>query len=74
VAQRIAGEVSDANRRGGSGLRELLAERHVSIVDYASWKRIDAAELADAGDERCRKKFTRIADMLEAAQTGKAVR
>jgi hypothetical protein len=67
VAQRIANEVSDAQRPGGEGLSQFLAERHVWPVDYLGWKRIDAAEVAGAGEQRCRRKFTR-AEMLEAAQ------
>jgi hypothetical protein len=40
----------------------------VSWVDYAAWHRIDAAEVARAGAQRCRQKFGSVAEMLEAAQ------
>jgi|SRR5271166_1604416 len=70
VAQRIAQEVTDSERRGGSALRQLLEERHVCWVDYEAWRRIDTAELARAGQRRCREKFSTVAEMLEAAQVG----
>ncbi len=73
VAQRIANEVSDGHRPGGEELRKLLAERGLRPVDYAGWKRIDAAEVANAAESRCRSKFTRIADMLEVAHGEKLV-
>ena len=42
----------------------------VCWVDHAAWRRVDAAELARAGDGRCRRKFSTVAEMLEAAQVG----
>jgi NADPH-dependent glutamate synthase beta subunit-like oxidoreductase len=68
VAQKMAREVIDSNRPGGFALRQLLEERHVRWVDYAAWHRVDAAELARAGEGRCREKFATTAAMLEAAQ------
>jgi len=68
VAQKIAQEVTGADRPGRSALRQLLHERHVCWVDYAAWRRIDAAELARAGEGRCREKFGSVAEMLEVAQ------
>jgi NADPH-dependent glutamate synthase beta subunit-like oxidoreductase len=68
VAQKMAQEVNDSGRPGGPALRELLEERHVSWVDHAAWHRIDAAELARTGRERCRGKFNTVAEMVEAAQ------
>ncbi|MGC2108447.1 MAG: hypothetical protein WA655_02955, partial [Candidatus Korobacteraceae bacterium] len=70
VAQRMAQEVNDGQRRGGEGLRLLLGQRGVSWVDYAGWKRIDAAEVARASAERCREKFSTTAQMLELVRAG----
>jgi len=68
VAQKMAQELNDSNRPGGSALRQLLGERHVRWVDYAAWRRIDAAEVTRAGARRVREKFGSVAEMLEAAQ------
>jgi ferredoxin--NADP+ reductase len=73
VAQKIAQEVPDRPRRGRAGVLQLLAQRHVCWVDYSAWRRIDAAELARAGDGRCREKFTTVTKMLEAAQVGQGL-
>jgi NADPH-dependent glutamate synthase beta subunit-like oxidoreductase len=68
VAQRISREVTRGGRAGGAALRELLEQRSVRWVDYAAWRRVDAVELARAGEGRCREKFSTVAQMLEAAQ------
>ncbi len=68
VAQKIAQEVNDSDRPGGSAVGQLLNERQVRWVDHAAWRRIDAAELARADGERCRLKFSTVAGMMEAAQ------
>ena len=70
LAQRIVQEISCGNGTGGTGLRQLLAQRNVTWVDYSAWHRIDAAELARASQGRCRAKFSTVAEMLEAAQVG----
>ena len=70
VARQIAQEVTSSARPGGAALRELLEQRHVRWVDYSGWRRIDAAELARAGEGRCREKFGTMGEMLEAAQVG----
>ena len=70
LAQRIAQEAVDGERRGRAGTRQLLEQRQVCWVDHAAWRRIDAAELARASGERCRHKFITSAEMLEAAQLG----
>jgi NADPH-dependent glutamate synthase beta subunit-like oxidoreductase len=70
VAQEISREVADTNRPGAAALRQLLEERRVCWVDYAAWHRIDAAEMARAGERRCRRKFVTVTELLEAAQAG----
>jgi hypothetical protein len=69
VAQKIAQEISIASRPGTPELRRLLEERGVGAVDYAGWKRIDAAELSRASSQRCREKLCSTDEMLEAAHT-----
>jgi ferredoxin--NADP+ reductase len=68
LAQKIAQEVLAGARPGRAGVRQLLEHRQICWVDYAAWRRIDAAELARAGGQRCRTKFTSLAEMLDAAQ------
>jgi ferredoxin--NADP+ reductase len=70
LAQKIAQEIADGNRSGGQGLRELLEQRRVRFVDYAGWRRIDAAELSRASPGRCREKFSSTEAMLSAALAG----
>ncbi len=74
IAQRIAQEVSAAGRSGGSALRHLLEERGVCWLDHTAWRRVDAVELARAGDGRCREKFSTVAAMLEAARVSPNLR
>jgi hypothetical protein len=71
VAQEISKEVTDANRPGASALRQLLEERGVCWVDHAAWHRIDTTETARAGSGRCRRKFSAVTELLEAAQTAR---
>ena len=73
VAQKIAEEVPDRVRPGRTGVLPLLAQRQICWTDYAAWRRIDAAEVARAGDGRCREKFTAVTKMLEAAQVGQSL-
>lgn len=68
VAQRIAQETPGSARAGGAGLRQLLEARRAVWVDDAGWRRIDAAEVARAGPQRCRAKFNTVAEMLHAGQ------
>ncbi len=68
LAQKMAQETLDGARPGTAGARQLLEQRRVCWVDHAAWRRIDAAELARAGSQRCRAKFTELAEMMNAAQ------
>ena len=70
VAQRIAQEISEGHRGGAESLQRLLEERGTAWVDYSGWKRIDAAELAGAGEQCCRQKFRTTSEMLESARAG----
>src|ERR1019366_9072 len=73
VAQKIAQEVPDSARPGRAGILPLLEQRQIGWVNYAAWRRIDTAELARAGDGRCREKFTAVTEMLAAAQVGQSL-
>ena len=66
VAQKIAGEIRPVTN-SSTDLGDLLRSRRVSWVDYAGWKRIEAAENSGACDERCRLKLLELDDMLRAA-------
>lgn len=78
VAQNIASELAAGPKQAtpdliapdlaAPDLAEVLQSRGVVWVDYAGWKRIEAAERAGACDERCRLKILRAADMLQVAQ------
>ena len=68
VAQRIASEVTESNRAGRDALRKLLDTRGVHWIDHATWRRIDAAEIARAQAGRCRDKFMSVEEMLRAAR------
>ena len=70
LAQRIAREVTDSGRSGRVGLIDHLRVNGRQYVDYAGWKRIDAAEVARAGDGRCRLKLKSIDEMLKVAGPG----
>ena len=67
-AENRAGNGRRCTGEGATAYCQLLAQRQVCWVDYAAWRRIDAAELAGAGSERCRAKFRSVAEMLDAAQ------
>ena len=67
VAQKIVAQAQAGDRPGTARLRELLQQRGCRLVDYAGWKRIDAAELSCGNNERCRKKLGSIDEMLEIA-------
>jgi hypothetical protein len=66
VAQRIAAEVRPEGREGPAGLDRLLAQRGVRTLDYAAWRRIEAAEVAAAAAPAPRRKFSTVAEMLAA--------
>lgn len=56
---------SNAHPRDGIGaIRHLLP---TSTVNFDAWKRVDDAEIRQAGPERCRKKFTTRTQILAVA-------
>jgi ferredoxin--NADP+ reductase len=60
-----------ASKPGMAGLRHVLVEQGACAVTYPEWQKIDAAERARGRVRgKPREKFTRIADMLAAIQTG----
>jgi len=69
IADLHEGRVPEPSGGADPGeIEALLAERQPAMVSYAGWELIDAAERA-AGEPqgRPRVKFTRVAEMLEAA-------
>jgi NADPH-dependent glutamate synthase beta subunit-like oxidoreductase len=71
VAARIAAEIKPAGKPGREGLGSLLASRVVRVVDFAAWKRIEAAEIAAAIEPAPRCKLTTTEAMLDVLD-GKA--
>ncbi len=61
-------------RPARAAIEELVRERQPELVEYSGWELIDAAEKA-AGEPhgRPRVKFTRLAEMLEAAKRASKV-
>lgn len=52
---------------GGGAIDPLLAARHVRVVGFAGWKKINAAEIARARPGAPREKFIHLDEMLAAA-------
>ena len=68
VAQKIASEMSPrVPQKSAPDLTKLLQARDVVWVDYAGWKRIEAAERAGACEQRCRLKLLSKEEMLQVA-------
>ena len=72
VADRIAVELTESSgaKPGPPGLDALLAARGIKIVDYAGWRRIEAAEAARARAGAPREKFATRDELLAAACAG----
>jgi ferredoxin--NADP+ reductase len=68
VAERIAADLASTGgrREGRAGLDKLLASRHVDLVTFRDWQRIEAAEAARAREGSPREKFVAIEEMLGA--------
>lgn len=70
TVETMLSDLGDAPSRapGRAALRTLLAARGARPVDFASWSRIDAAEVAaGAAVGKPREKFTSVDEMLAAA-------
>jgi ferredoxin--NADP+ reductase len=70
AAEQIAADIGAGGKQGRDALERLLRERGLRAVDFADWKRIEAAEIANARPGAPRRKFCRIADMLEVLEEG----
>jgi ferredoxin--NADP+ reductase len=65
LADRILAEVAPSGKPGRAAMETALAGK--AVVDFAGWKRIDAAETGRAPTGRVRRKLTRIDELLAAA-------
>lgn len=68
LAKRIAADLEASPPAGDRPGAAALRERFDTVTDYEGWLRIDAAETADLPDARCRRKLTRVEEMLAAAR------
>jgi len=64
VAGYVKELTPDPSKPGPDGLDKLLGERHVRVVTFDDWKKIDAAEEAAAAHGAPRRKFTTLEEML----------
>jgi len=65
VAAMVEDGVAGSDRAGPAGLDALLASRGVAAVDFAGWRKIEAAEVAAARQGAPREKISDIAKMLQ---------
>ena len=68
VARHIRQDFADGAKEpkpGRPSLVKLLNERKVRVVSFDDWKKLEAAEAANAGGKRPRKKFVAVKDMLD---------
>ena len=64
AAEQIAADVGAGGKPGRASFERLLDERKLRAIGFADWKRIEAAEIANARPGAPRRKFCRVADML----------
>ncbi len=55
-----------AGKKGRPGLDALLDARHVDVVTFRDWKKIEEAEIARAREGAPREKFVNVDDMIAA--------
>lgn len=62
--QIITDHGAGAGKGGRAALEATLTERGVRAVSFADWQKIEAAEIANAGESAPRKKFVTVGEML----------
>ncbi len=67
IAEDLAAKPPAGGKPGAGAVTALLHERGVRVVDFAAWKRIDAAEIARATPPKPREKFVTSEALLAAA-------
>lgn len=55
-------------RAGHAGLMALLGERGADVITFDDWRKIDAAEIANARSDAPREKFVAVSDMIQACR------
>ncbi|MEE8188538.1 MAG: FAD-dependent oxidoreductase [Kiloniellales bacterium] len=65
AAEQIQEDIGDGDKPGRPALEALLGERGVRWVSFEDWQRIDSAEVAAAPPGAPRRKFVRVAEMLD---------
>jgi NADPH-dependent glutamate synthase beta subunit-like oxidoreductase len=67
IIDLVAEDIADGARKAGRpGLDAILAARHVNVVTFRDWKKIEEAEVANAREGAPREKFVVIEDMMSA--------
>lgn len=67
VEAMVADGVAASGKAGPAGLDALLAQRGVKALDFAAWRKIEAAEVAGARAGAPREKICDVTKMLEIA-------
>ena len=68
LAARLALRPATPGKKGRVGLEALTVARGIEIVDFATWRRIDAAEVAAATPPAPRRKLVTTREMLAVAR------
>ncbi|MBU6266898.1 MAG: FAD-dependent oxidoreductase [Sphingomonadales bacterium] len=69
VVERIAEDIGAPHpaKPGPDGFDALAASRHLNVVRFRDWQKIDEAEVARAREGAPREKFVAVEHMIEAA-------
>lgn len=65
AAALLLEDIPQGAKPGRNAFETLLRDRHVRRVDFADWKKIDNAEVANAPEGAPREKFVTAPEMLE---------